>query len=286
MLNSRGGIECDVTVSRLALERFLVVTGTASGRHDRSWIEQHAPTDGSVTIRDITSSLACFALWGPAARDVVAAVCGDDLTFPYMTARHLTVGDVPCWALRVTFVGELGWELYPAIEYGVRLWDTLLDAGRPFGLVPGGYRAIDSLRIEKGYRVWGSDITSETDPYSAGLGFAVRAGRDFLGQAALPAASGGPSRLVCLVLDDPRSVALGNEPVRDAGGTVVGRVSSGGLGYSLDRSIAYAWLPAAQAAVGTALSVEVFGEIVDAVVAAEPLFDPTGHRIEGQMRSK
>jgi 4-methylaminobutanoate oxidase (formaldehyde-forming) len=279
MLNSRGGIECDVTVSRLALERFLIVTGTAFGRHDRSWIEHHAPTDGSVTVRDITSSLACFALWGPAARNIVSTVCGDDLTFPYMTARHLTVGDVPCWALRVTFVGELGWELYPAIEYGVRLWDTLLDAGRPFGMVPGGYRAIDSLRIEKGYRVWGSDITSETDPYSAGLGFAVRAGREFLGQAALPASSGGPSRLVCLVLADPRSVALGNEPVRDTEGTVVGRVSSGGLGYSLDRSIAYAWLPAAHAAVGTALSVEVFGEIVHAAVAAEPLFDPAGHRI-------
>ena len=186
---------------------------------------------------------------------------------------------MPCWALRVTYVGELGWELYPAIEYGVRLWDTLLDAGRPLGLVPGGYRAIDSLRLEKGYRVWGADITSETDPYSSGLGFAVRAGREFLGEAALPAPSGGPSRLACLVLDDPRSVALGNEPVRDADGTVVGRVSSGGLGYSLERSIAYAWLPAAHAEVGTRLSVEVFGEVVGAMVTAEPLFDPAGHRI-------
>ena len=186
MLNSRGGIECDVTVTRLSVERFLIVTGTAFGRHDRSWIEQHAPTDGSVVVRDVTSSMACLALWGPAARDILSAVCADDLTFRYMQARHVTVGDVPCWALRVTYVGELGWELYPTIEYGVRLWDTLLDAGRPLGLVPGGYRAIDSLRIEKGYRVWGSDITSETDPYSSGLGFAVRAGREFLGEAALP----------------------------------------------------------------------------------------------------
>jgi 4-methylaminobutanoate oxidase (formaldehyde-forming) len=145
--------------------------------------------------------------------------------------------------------------------------------------VPGGYRAIDSLRIEKGYRVWGSDITSETDPYSSGLGFAVRAGRAFLGEAALPEPSGGPSRLVCLVLDDARSVALGNEPVRDTDGTVVGRVSSGGLGYSLDRSIAYAWLPEAHTPVGTRLSVEVFGEVVGATVAEEPLFDPRGDRI-------
>jgi 4-methylaminobutanoate oxidase (formaldehyde-forming) len=145
--------------------------------------------------------------------------------------------------------------------------------------VPGGYRAIDSLRIEKGYRVWGSDITSETDPYSSGLGFAVRAGGAFLGEAALPEPSGGPSRLVGLVLDDARSVALGNEPVRDTDGTVVGRVSSGGLGYSLDRSIAYAWLPEAHTSVGTRLSVEVFGEVVGATVAEEPLFDPRGDRI-------
>ncbi|HEX4983244.1 MAG TPA: FAD-dependent oxidoreductase, partial [Ilumatobacteraceae bacterium] len=279
MLNSRGGIECDVTVTRLALERFLIVTGTAFGRHDRAWIEQHAPTDGSVVVRDMTSSMACLALWGPAARDILSDICADDLTFPYMQARSVTVGDVPCWALRVTYVGELGWELYPAIEYGVRLWDTLLDTGRPRGLVPGGYRAIDSLRVEKGYRVWGSDITSETDPYSSGLGFAVRAGRGFLGEAALPAPSGGPSRLVCLVLDDPRSVALGNEPVRGADTTVVGRISSGGLGYSLERSIAYAWLPTAHAEVGTRLSVEVFGDVVGATVTAEPLFDPAGHHI-------
>ena len=279
MLNSRGGIECDVTVTRVALERFLIVTGTAFGRHDLSWIEQHAPVDGSVVVRDITSSMACFGLWGPVARDILSGVCADDLTFRYMQARRVTVGDVPCWAMRVTYVGELGWELYPAVEYGVRLWDTLLDTGRPHGLVPGGYRAIDSLRIEKGYRVWGSDITSETDPYSSGLGFAVRAGRAFLGEAALPEPSGGPSRLVCLVLDDARSVALGNEPVRDTDGTVVGRVSSGGLGYSLDRSIAYGWLPADHSAVGTRVSVEVFGEVVGATVTPEPLFDPAGHHI-------
>ena len=161
-------------MSRLDRERFLIVTGTAFGRHDRSWIEQHAPPDGSVTVRDVTGAMACLGLWGPRARDVLAGVCADDLTFPYMQARRVTVGDVPCWALRVTYVGELGWELYPSAEYGLVLWDTLLEAGRPHGLVPAGYRAIDSLRLEKGYRVWGSDITSETDPYSAGLGFAVR----------------------------------------------------------------------------------------------------------------
>ncbi len=160
----------------------------------------------------------------------------------------------------MTYVGELGWELYPSAEYGLALWDTLLGAGRPHGLVPAGYRAIDSLRLEKGYRVWGTDITSETDPHSAGLGFAVRSGEDFIGRGGAASDRGGPDRLVCLVLDDLRSVALGNEPVRTASGEVVGRVTSGGQGYAVTESIAYAWVPAERATIGTELTVEVFGE--------------------------
>ena len=141
--------------------------------------------------------MACLASVGPGgARRPVGGVRRRPVVPRTCRPAPITVGDVPCWALRVTYVGELGWELYPATEYGVRLWDTLLDAGRPLGLVPGGYRAIDSLRLEKGYRVWGADITSETDPYSSGLGFAVRADKEFLGEGALPAAPGGPSRLV------------------------------------------------------------------------------------------
>ena len=282
MLNSSGGVECDFTVTRLDTERFLIVTGTAFGRHDLSWIAAHRPDDGSVEVRDLTSALACLGLWGPRARDILATVTDDDLTFGYLNARRITVADVPCWALRVTYVGELGWELYPSAEYGLRLWDVLIEAGRPFGVVPGGYRSIDSLRLEKGYRVWGSDITSETDPFSSGLGFAVRMGKTdpFIGrQAAAPnAPSGGAQRLACLVLDDARSVALGNEPVL-LGDAVVGRVSSGGVGYSLDTSIAYAWIPAELCPPGTRLAVEVFGTIVDAEVRAEPLFDPKGERI-------
>jgi 4-methylaminobutanoate oxidase (formaldehyde-forming) len=145
--------------------------------------------------------------------------------------------------------------------------------------VPGGYRAIDALRLEKGYRVWGTDVTSETDPYSSGLGFAVRSAAQFLGRDALPPAEGGPQRLVCLVLDDVRSVALGNEPVRTPDGEVVGRVTSGGQGFTTGESIAYAWVPAGWSAIDTQLTVEVFGESVAAAVAAEPRFDPTGARI-------
>ncbi len=288
MLNERGGIECDFTVTRLAEERFRIVTGTAFGQHDLAWIRSHAPADGTVTVADVTSAYACLGVWGPLAREVVQPLADADLSnaaFPYMRARELAVGPVPCLALRVTYVGELGWELYCPMEFGLRLWDLLWEAGRPHGLVAGGYRAIDSLRLEKGYRVWGSDITPDVAPYQVGLGFAVKLGKgtDFIGRDALVAARDGPEpqeRLVCLVLDDPRSVVLGEEPVR-VDGRIVGRVTSGGFGYTVGSSIAYAFLPPSHVDVGTPVEVEIFGEWISGTVAAEPLFDPKGERVRG-----
>ena len=285
LLNPRGGIECDLTITRLAPDRFLLVTGTAFGQHDLAWLRRHLPDDGGVQLHDLTSGRVCFGLWGPRARDILAPLTTDDLSnegFPYLMARQITIGRVPVLALRVTYVGELGWELYAPAEFGVALWDTLLEAGRPHGLTPAGYRAIDALRLEKGYRVWSSDITPDETPYEAGLGFAVALdkGVDFIGHGALVAArAAGPrKRLRCLVLDDPRSVALGNEPVRVAG-DIVGRVTSGGFGFALARSIAYAYLPPERAAIGTRGEVEVFGQWIGFEVAAEPLYDPTNERI-------
>jgi glycine cleavage system aminomethyltransferase T/glycine/D-amino acid oxidase-like deaminating enzyme len=287
MLNRRGGIECDFTVTRLGEDLFFIVTGTAFGNHDIGWIRRHAPPeDESVRISDVTSARACIGLWGPLAREILASVTADDVgndAFPYLTARELTVGHVPVTALRVTYVGELGWELYCPMEYGLQLWDTLWRAGRPRGMLAGGYRAIDSLRLEKGYRVWSSDITPEETPYQAGLGFAVRLGKgtDFIGRGALLAAKERPleRRLACLVLDDPHSVALGNEPVR-VDGSVVGRVTSGGYGFAVERSIAYAYIPPNLAEVGQRTEVEVFGQWVGCTVSAEPLYDPRGERIK------
>ncbi len=185
-------------------------------------------------------------------------------------------------ALRVTYVGELGWELYCPSEYGLTLWDTLWDAGRAHGMLAGGYRAIDALRLEKGYRVWGADVTPADTPYEAGLGFAVALDKPepFVGQAALRAAkTAGPARrLRPIVLDDPQAVALGSEPVR-IDGEIVGRVTSGGYGYRVARSIAYAYVPAAQAEHGRPVDVEVFGEWIPGEIAREPLYDPTGARI-------
>ena len=280
MLNARGGIECDLTVTRLEEDRYLLVTGTASGAHDLAWLRSNH-RDARVEIRDVTSSLGCLGVWGPASRAILGALSTDDLSndaFPFMRARRIVVEDVPCLALRVTYVGELGWELYPATEFAARLCDVLLEAGAPHGLIPGGYRAIDSLRIEKGYRAWGTDITPEDDPFAAGLGFAVRTSGRFLGAEALDAA-GRPQRILsCLVLEDARLMVLGNEPVF-SGEDVVARVTSGGVGYALDASIAYASLPAELSAPGTALAIRVFDRRVPAVVRAAPLWDPAGDRI-------
>ena len=278
MLNAKGGIECDFTVTRLAEDRFWIVTGTAFGRHDLAWIRQHAPDDGSVEVRDVTSAYACLGIWGPRSREILAPLTTDALDFAYMRAGELAVGDVPCLALRVTYVGELGWELYCPSEFGLRLWDTLWAAGLEHGLVAGGYRAIDSLRLEKGYRVWGSDITADDTPHEAGLSFAVKVDKDFLGKEALLARGEPERRLACVVLADPRAVALASEPVRMRG-EVLGRVTSGGYGYTVGRSIAYAYLPAASVEPGTAVEVEIFGEWVEGEVAAEPLYDRRGERL-------
>jgi glycine cleavage system aminomethyltransferase T/glycine/D-amino acid oxidase-like deaminating enzyme len=278
MLNPRGGIECDFTVTRIAEDRFRVVTGTAFGQHDLAWIREHAPEDGSVSVDDVTSKHACLGIWGPAARTIVESVTPDDLSFPYMRAREVSVGPVPCLALRVTYVGELGWELYCPMEFGLRLWDVLWDAGREHGLVAGGYKAIDSLRLEKGYRVWGSDITPDESPYEAGLAFAVKLDKDFIGRDALLERQEPERMLACIVLGDPRSVALGSEPVR-IDDRIVGRVTSGGYGYTVERSIAYAYVPTEDAVAGRPVAVEIFGEWIRGVVADEPLFDPKGERI-------
>jgi 4-methylaminobutanoate oxidase (formaldehyde-forming) len=274
MLNRRGGIECDFTVTRVAEEIFSIVTGTAFGNHDAAWIRRHLPDDGSVSLADVTSRWSCFALWGPAARRILAPLTPDPLDFGFLTMRELSVGDVPVRALRVTFVGEAGWELYCPSEYGAGLWRTLWEAGAEHGLVAGGYRAIDSLRLEKGYRVWAADITPDETPLEAGLGFCVRADRTFIGAESLREPT---RRLRCLVLEDPRSVALGNEPVR-IGGRIQGRVTSGGYGYTVNRSIAYAYLPA-EVAMDTAVEVDIFGRWVGGQVTREPLVDPGGDHL-------
>lgn len=275
LLDRTGGIRSDLTVARLGPDRFQV---GANSPADLDWLTRHAP-DG-VHIRDITSGTCCVGVWGPLARELVQPLTRDDFShegFGYFRARETYLGHVPVTAMRLSYVGELGWELYTTADLGLRLWDTLWEAGRPYGVIAAGRSAFNSLRLEKGYRAWGVDMTDEHDPYEAGVGFAVRFDKgDFLGMEALRSRGEPRRRLTPLLLDDPGSVVLGKEPVY-VDGTAAGYVTSAAYGYTLGRCVAYAWLPVLPA--GTGVSVEYFGEKAGATVADEPLFDPRMTRL-------
>jgi len=281
LLDVDGGIRGDVTVARLAREKFQV---GANGNLDLDWLRRHLPADGSVAVHDVTPGTCCIGLWGPRARDVLQPLTGDDFSatgLKYFRGRRTYLGNVPVTALRLSYVGELGWELYTTADLGGRLWDTLWEAGRPLGVIAAGRSAFNSLRLEKGYRSWGADMTTEHNPYETGLGFAVRRGKGaFTGGEALAGVDEAnvARRLVPLLLDDRETVLLGKEPVF-VSSTPVGYVTSAAYGYTIDRSIAYAWLPAEHSAPGARVEVEYFGRRAPATVAAEPLFDPDMSRI-------
>ncbi|WP_407285550.1 FAD-dependent oxidoreductase [Streptomyces sp. BP-8] len=274
LLDESGGIRSDLTVARLAPDRFQI---GANSPADLDWLLRHAP-DG-VEVRDITSGTCCIGVWGPLARDLVQPLARDDFShegFGYFRARRTHLGHVPVTAMRLSYVGELGWELYTTADLGLRLWDTLWEAGRGLGVIAAGRSAFNSLRLEKGYRAWGADMTAEHDPYEAGVGFAVRADKEFVGRAALDANRPLTRKLTALLLDDPAANVLGKEPVY-LDGVPAGYVTSASYGYTLGRCVAYAWLP--PLATGTGVHIEYFGEKVPATVAEEPLFDPKMTRI-------
>jgi glycine cleavage system aminomethyltransferase T/glycine/D-amino acid oxidase-like deaminating enzyme len=277
LLDESGGIRSDLTVARLGADRFQI---GGNGPLDLDWFTRRLP-DG-VRIRDITSGTCCIGVWGPLARDLVQPLTRSDFShrgFGYFKARQAYIGEVPVTALRVSYVGELGWELYTDSNTGLRLWDTLWEAGRSLGVVAAGRSAFNSLRLEKGYRSWGVDMTAEHDPYEAGLGFAVRLDKgDFVGRDALLDAQEPSRKLTCLILDEPEAVVLGKEPVL-LDGDPVGYVTSAAYGYCVGASIAYAWLPAAATVPGTRVHVEYFGNRLPARVAEEPLFDAPMARI-------
>ncbi len=281
MLDENGGVRSDLTVTRQAEELFQVM---ANGPLDLDWITRHLPADGSATVRDVTGGWCCIGLWGPKAREVLQPLTKQDFSndaLKYFRAQAAYLGGVPVTALRLSYVGELGWEVYTTADNGLRLWDLLWGAGQQYGVVAGGRSAFNSLRLEKGYRLWGTDMTTEHDPYEAGLAFAVRMDKgDFVGRAAIEGRSPETAarRLSCLVLDEPTDVVLGKEPVF-VDGVPTGYVTSAAHGATIGRTIAYAWLPAVVAEVGTAVEVEYFGRRLPATVSAEPLVDPQMSRI-------
>ncbi len=285
MLAASGGIRCDLTVTRGGEDDFMVVTGGGSGMHDLAWLRSQLRPDERVNIVNMTDHRFCLGLWGPRARDILGAVTDADVSneaFPYMTVREVNVGEVPGFAQRISYVGELGWELYGPIEMGDRVWDLVWEAGREHGLIAAGLGAFDSLRLEKGYRLWGQDLNTEHDPLEAGLGFAVNWDKDFQGREALERKRerGPAERLACMTFDDPRHVVMGKEPIW-AGGRVVSYVTSANYGYSIGRGIVYGYLPVDLAVEGTSIEVEYLGERLAATVAADPLFDPKGERLKG-----
>ena len=253
LLDEQGGIRSDITVARLDEETFQV---GANGPVDLVYLQREArrqrrdTPERWVQVRDITGGTCCIGLWGPLARDLVASISGDDFTndgLRFFRAKKATIGGVPVTAMRLSYVGELGWEIYTTADNGQRLWDALWQAGQPHGVVAAGRTAFNALRLEKGYRSWGADMTTEHDPYEAGVGFAVRAAKEaFVGKQALEGRSEETAtrRLRCLTVDDGRSVVLGKEPVFHDG-EPVGYVTSSAFGYTIGKPIAYAYLPSA-----------------------------------------
>ncbi|MGA1684236.1 MAG: GcvT family protein [Gemmobacter sp.] len=290
LLNSRGGIEADLTVARLADDRFYIVTGTGFRTHDLAWIRDHLPAGADVALEDVTEAWGTLSLMGPRARDVLARVTAADVSnaaFPFGAVREIAIAGTEVRAIRITYVGELGWELHVPLGATGAVYDALMAAGAPEGIRPVGYRALESLRLEKGYRAWSSDITPNDTPFEAGLGWAVKMGSStpFMGRAALEAAAGRPlqKRFAGFTLADPSVVLVGRETIlRD--GAPVGYLTSGGFGYTLGRNIGYGYVRNAEGVDDAFLragryELVVAAEVHPAEIALAPLHDPQGARI-------
>lgn len=281
LCNERGGIEADVTIIRRAEDCFWLITGSGLGVRDRHWIESNMRFD-EVTVRDITSGYGVINLAGPQARKVLEKVCDADIShaaFPFMTAQDLTIGYAPALANRLTYIGELGWELYIASEYMQHAYETLQQAGEEFGITDIGYIAIDSLRMEKRYLAWGADITPDYNPFEAGLQFLIDWSKDdFLGAEALARIKeeGVQQKLVCLALDDPFPVFGGEAILVD--GKVMAQASSGNFGYSVGQSLVLGYLPV-DGLEATDFAVEAFGQHSSASLLRGAAYDPGRKKI-------
>jgi 4-methylaminobutanoate oxidase (formaldehyde-forming) len=291
MLNSRAGIECDLTVARLASDRFYIVTGTGFRTHDAAWIRDHIPAGLEARLHDVTESWATLSLMGPASRAILSAVTDADVSnaaFPFGHVREIAVAGQVLRALRVTYVGELGWELHVPMESAGAVFDALMDAGRPHGLVPTGYRALESLRLEKGYRAWGADITPNDSPFEAGLGWAVKLKTNvpFLGREAAERAanSGLKKKFATFAVADPDVVLVGRETIlRD--GRTVGYLTSAGFGYTVGTPIGLGYVRdqdglAARDLRDGSYELVVAQQRVPAEIHVKPLYDPANAKVK------
>jgi 4-methylaminobutanoate oxidase (formaldehyde-forming) len=291
-LNERGGIEADLTVTRLAEDSYMVVTAGAAATRDWSWLNRHIPEGASCRVTDITSGLAVLSVMGPNSRDLLSRVSDADLSneaFPFGTAQEIELGYATLRAVRVTFVGELGWELYVPSEFACHVFDTIMAEGGDFGLKLAGLHVLDSCRIEKAFRHWGHDITDEDTPLEAGLGFAVRLDKnaDFIGRDALlrqKEAGKLTKRLVQFALDDPEPLLYHNEPVyRD--GEAVGYLTSGNYGHHLGRAIGLGYVNNEEGVTADwvkagSYEIEVACERFSAQASLRPMYDPKAERVK------
>ncbi|MEJ8573646.1 FAD-dependent oxidoreductase [Microbaculum marinum] len=284
LCNGRGGIEADLTIMRLDADRYYVVTGSQFGVRDAGWIARHLPDDGSVQLRDVTSAFAVINLVGPKAREVLQSVTYDDVSneaFPYLAVRDIEIGLARVRAARVGYVGELGWELHVPAEQAVHVYRTLREAGEAHGIADIGYRAIESLRLEKGFVYWSAEVTPDTDPYEAGLGFCVALDKgDFIGRDALGRIrADGPARRLVTLSVDGYAPLIGGEAVLHEG-RVVGTTTSAGFGYTVGRTIAFAYVPAALSKARDFV-IEAYGKAYVAQRGSRALYDPKGERLRG-----
>jgi glycine cleavage system aminomethyltransferase T/glycine/D-amino acid oxidase-like deaminating enzyme len=282
-LDERGGIVADVTVTRLGEERFRVVTGAGAVDSDLGWLRlSRREEDGQVEIRDETDDLAVVGIWGPEARNVLQAVTEDDVsaeTLPFRRAKGISIGGAEVLAQRITYVGELGFELYAQRDWAVQVWDRLMAAGEAYGIAPGGYRVLDSLRLEKGYRYFGADLTAGDNPLEAGLDFCIDWDKDFTGRGALEGKTPERRLRTLLVGTERYATVYGGEAIH-ADGAVVGRVRSAGYGFTVGRNVALGYVPA-ELEEGAEVGIEVFGEVLPAEIAADVLYDPENARVRG-----
>lgn len=284
-LNERGGIESDLTIARLDVDHFRLVTGTSSPTIDKGWLRYHKPDGAQVEIVEVTEEFGCISLWGPLSRQVLAGVSTSDFSneaFPYISSRAIEIDGIEARANRVSFAGELGWEIYPRAEEAGQVWDRLMIAGEAHGIRPCGYRAIDSLRLEKGFLIWGTDITPNDNPFEAGLGFAVCLDQgDFVGRDALleyRRSTEPKLRMVTIVTEPDAAILYGGEAIQH-GGAVVGRLRSAGHGFTVEKNIGFGYLPEALSVPGTAVELDSFDTRIPAVVTERCLYDPRGERV-------
>lgn len=290
LLNTKGGIECDLTVARLADDLFYIVTGTGFRTHDLAWISDHMPNGADAHLEDVTEGFGTLSLMGPNARAILAHVTESDVSnqaFPFGHVRLIDIDGVPVRALRVTYVGELGWELHMPIDSIGKVFDALMEKGEDHLLRPVGYRALESLRLEKGYRAWGSDITPNDNPFEAGLGWAVKlkSGRDFIGRNASVQSAANPlaKTFAGIVTEDPSIVLVGRETIL-RNGEFAGYLTSGGYGYTIGKPVGYGYIRNAGGVTGDWLTsgqyeLVVANETIKANIVTKPLVDPDMHKI-------